>query len=66
MKDNPYNVISFQTDAYTNGVVLNIYPAPDSMLRVFMAYYPDDVSVDITPQNFHPFVRRGFTVVEWC
>ena len=65
MQDNPYNVISFQTDAYTDGAVLEITPTPDSLLRVFMAYYPSDAEVDIQPQAFDGFVRQGFTVVEW-
>ena len=65
MQENPYNVISFQTDAYTDGVALDIVPAPDSLLRVFMAYYPADTMVDIQPQTFEGFVREGFTVVEW-
>lgn len=65
MQDNPYNVISFQTDAYTDGAVLDIIPAPDRMLRVFMAYYPAESEVDIEPQSFDTFQREGFTVVEW-
>lgn len=65
MQENEYNVISFQTDAYTEGAVLDISPAPDSVLRVFMTYYPADTEVDIQPQEFTPFVRQGFTVVEW-
>jgi hypothetical protein len=65
MQDNPYNVISFQTAAYTEGAVLEITPAPDSLLRVFMAYYPTDTEVDIQPQTFEGFERSGFTVVEW-
>ena len=65
MQDNPYNVISFQTTAYTDGAVLDINPAPDSLLRVFMAYYPTDSEVEIEPQSFDAFVREGFTVVEW-
>ena len=65
MQDNPYNVISFQTAAYTEGAVLEIAPAPDSLLRVFMAYYPSDVEIDILPQVFEGFERQGFTVVEW-
>ncbi|MBQ7397325.1 MAG: hypothetical protein IJW09_00705 [Clostridia bacterium] len=65
MQDNPYNVISFQTTAYTDGAVLEITPAPDSLLRVFMAYYPSDVEIDILPQDFDGFERQGFTVVEW-
>jgi len=65
MEDNKYNVISFQTTAYTDGAALNISPAPDSILRVFMAYYPSDVCVDIEPQTFEGAERNGFTVVEW-
>lgn len=65
MQDNPYNVISFQTTAYTDGALLDISPAPDSLLRVFMTYYATDTEVDIQPQTFESFVRQGFTVVEW-
>ena len=65
MQENPYNVISFQTTAYTDAAALEISPAPDSLLRVFMAYYASDVAVDIAPQTFEGFTREGFTVVEW-
>lgn len=65
MQDNPYNVISFQTDVYTDGAALEIDPKPDSLLRVFMAYYPSSTEVDIAPQEFEGFDRQGFTVVEW-
>ena len=65
MEQNPYNVISFQTESYTKGAVLEITPNPDSLLRVFMAYYPSDEAVEIEAQVFTPFERVGFTVVEW-
>lgn len=65
MEQNPYNVISFQTESYTEGAVLEIDPNPDSLLRVFMAYYPSDEAVEIEAQVFTPFERVGFTVVEW-
>ena len=65
MQENPYNVISFQTDAYTSTAVLEITPAPDSLLRVMMAYYPSDEAVEIAPQAFETPARDGFTVVEW-
>ncbi len=65
MQENEYNVISFQTDAYTEGAALDISPAPDSLLRVFMTYYASDEYMDIAPQSFAPFTRQGFTVVEW-
>lgn len=65
LQENPYNVISFQTDAYTDGAVLNIEPSPDSLIRVFMAFYPADSAVEIEPQTFESVTREGFTVVEW-
>ena len=65
MEQNPYNLISFQADAYTDSAELNITPAPDSLLRVFMAWKPLDTAVDIEPQEFAGFERSGFTVVEW-
>ena len=65
MEGNPYNVISFQTEAYTEGAVLEIDPNPDSLLRVFMAWYPSDEAVEMEAQSFAPFERVGFTVVEW-
>ena len=65
MERNPYNVIAFQTEAYTDGAVLEIHPDPDSLLRVFMAYYSSDVAVDMEPQAFEEFDRVGFAVVEW-
>ncbi len=65
MQDNPYNVISFQTETYTDNAILDISPAPDALLRVFMAYYPTSSEVEIQPQDFDEFDRHGFTVVEW-
>ncbi len=65
MQDNPYNVISFQKEAYINSANLEISPAPDSLLRVFMAFYSSDSEIEIPAQNFESFTREGFTVVEW-
>lgn len=65
MQDNPYNMISFQTDSYTNGARLSVSPEPDSVIRVFMAWYPTDKFVKINPQYIEGADRSGFTVVEW-
>jgi len=65
MQNNPYNLISFQSDIYTESAKLEISPSPDSLLRVFMAYRPLSAPIDIEPQTFDTFVRQGFTVVEW-
>lgn len=65
MENTPYNLISFQTDAYTDHAVLTVTPEPDSMLRVFMAWKPLDAPVELPAQDLPAFQRTGFTVVEW-
>ena len=65
MEDNSYNLISFQSERYTDTAKLDIDPTPDSVLRVFMAWKPLHRPQNIEPQIFTPFARDGFTVVEW-
>lgn len=65
MQDNPYNIISFQTDAYTQAAQLHIDPEPDTLLRVFMAWKASDAPVEIPAQELTAPKRAGFTVVEW-
>ena len=65
MQGNAYNLISFQQERYTQTAKLAITPAPDSMLRVFMAWKPLEQPQEIEAQEFAPFLREGFTVVEW-
>jgi len=65
MERNPYNLIAFQQEAYTQSAELTITPAPDSLLRVFMAWKPLNHPVDIPAQSLPAFDRSGFTVVEW-
>ena len=65
MEQNPYNLIAFQQEAYTETAKLTVTPTPDSILRVFMAWKPLEKPVDIPAQTLPIFERRGFTVVEW-
>ena len=65
MEHNAYNLIAFQTERYTDSAALHIDPAPDSLLRVFMAWQALDRAVEIPAQNLPAFTRTGFTVVEW-
>ena len=65
MEQNPYNLIAFQQEAYTEAAKLTVTPTPDSILRVFMAWKPLEKPVDIPAQTLPIFERRGFTVVEW-
>lgn len=65
MEHNPYNLISFQTEAYTDSAALTIDPAPDTLIRVFMAWQGLDQPVEVEPQTLTAPNRTGFTAVEW-
>ena len=65
MEQNPYNLIAFQHEAYTETAKLTVVPAPDSILRVFMAWQSLEEPVDIPAQELPSFERNGFTLVEW-
>ncbi len=65
MQENPYNIICFQTDIYTEAAKLDIAPNPDTLIRVFMAYKASDIPVEIKAQELTAPAREGFTVVEW-
>ena len=65
MEHNAYNLISFQTDVYEDTAKLEITPEPDSLLRVFMVWKPVEKPAEIEPQTFEPFIRKGFTAIEW-
>ena len=65
MEANPYNLIAFQAEDYTNHARLTVTPEPDSLLRVFMAWKPLEAPMDLPAQALPAFDRAGFTVVEW-
>ena len=65
MEQNPYNLIAFQQEAYSETARLTVTPRPDSILRVFMTWKPLNDPVDIPSQTLPAFERRGFAVVEW-
>ena len=65
MEANPYNLIAFQTTAHTDHARLTVVPAPDTVLRVFMAWKPLERPVELPPQTLTAPERTGFTLVEW-
>ena len=65
MEGNAYNLISFQQETYTENAVLTVEPAPDTVLRVFMAYQPLEYPIRVLPQKLETVERTGFTLVEW-
>lgn len=65
MEQNSYNIISFQMDIYTDAAQLEVSPAPDTLIRVFMAWQAADGFVELPEQELTAPERTGFTVVEW-
>ncbi|MBR3057659.1 MAG: hypothetical protein IKG93_06770 [Clostridiales bacterium] len=69
MEKNPYNMIAFPISDYEEMAKLNVYPQPDTEIRVFMVFRALDEAADlpsgdemVMPQGV---VREGFTLVEW-
>ena len=70
LEENPYNVISFQSETYENVAKLNVDPIPDTVVRVNMLFYGTVEYVEIEAQDLtsmNPSVseREGFVLVEW-
>ena len=65
LEKNEYNLVTFQTDRYTEAARLDVSPEPDSVIRVFMAFKAVDGPVDVAEPELQPVERKGFTVVEW-
>ena len=66
MEPNPFNLITFQTRAYTDAATLEVDPQPDTVIRVFMAWKPLEEPVEVEEQVLEPAPeRKGFTLVEW-
>lgn len=65
MQDNKYNIISFQTDIYTDAAKLTVTPNPDTLIRVFMAWQSSENYVELPEQHLTAPERNGFTVIEW-
>jgi hypothetical protein len=65
MEQNPYNLICFQEEAYTDLAKLEITPAPDTLIRVFMTWQPSGNYVNLESQTLTAPERTGFVAVEW-
>ena len=65
MEQNPYNIISFQSDIYTDAAQLEVVPVPDTVIRVFMAWQACEEYVELPEQELNAPERNGFTVIEW-
>lgn len=65
MEQNPYNIISFQNENYTDAAKLTVSPTPDTLFRMFMAWKGAEEFTELPEQELVAPERTGFTVVEW-
>lgn len=67
LEKNNYNLIHFSGGAYLEQAKLNIYPTPDTEIRVCMVFQGLDEEIDFPIQDLSPLnkKRQGFTIVEW-
>lgn len=66
LQENEYNLVHFATEEeYWKYAELNIFPKPESVLRVFMVYKKTSKNTEVEAQVFEKFERKWFSVVEW-
>ena len=66
MSKSSYWVIAPQSDTLINDATgLEITPKPDSILRLWFTFTPENKPTSIATPLIKPFNRKGFTVVEW-
>ena len=66
MQNNAWNLINFVWEEYDTAAPLDITPAPDTVIRVFMVWHASENFVEIPVPNLPAAPERnGFTVIEW-
>ena len=65
LESNPYSIIEWKTDEYTQRAKLNISPKPDSLIRVFMVFKRSESQVQTWNPKLKRSRRKGYSVVEW-
>lgn len=66
MQDALYYRISFLTnETMDQSAPITITPKPDSIRRIFMDFTELQKPIQIPEQQLTPFVRSGFSVIEW-
>jgi len=66
LTESKYVIMRFQLNEECNKIAdLKISPKPDTQLRIMMDFINVNEFKQIAPQVFKPFIRRGFTAVEW-
>lgn len=69
LQQSPYNLISFPTERYEELARLDVFPKPDTEIRIYMVFMPLQEPVEIEKDHKLELPktpsREGFTLVEW-
>lgn len=69
LQESPYNLISFPNEEYAEWAKLDVYPVPDTEIRIYMVFVPLDGPVEVPASQALQMPagveRSGFTVIEW-
>lgn len=65
MASNPFTYVNFLGQEYLDSARLNVSPAPESTIRVFVLFKSMIEKVNLKPQELVRTPRNGFTLVEW-
>lgn len=66
LEKNQTNFIHFLVNEDYNVISLNnIFPKPDTQIRIFMEFYKLENKTNLPEQKLERKIRDGFTVVEW-
>lgn len=63
--ENYFFVSFIGTREFNQVAPLDITPAPDTLIRVFMYYHPVSRPFEVQEQKLSSIPREGFTVIEW-
>ena len=66
LEASKFNYIRFATtEEIDKNTTLDVYPRPDSVIRVWMSFKGLDEEIKVEEQKLETPERTGFTVVEW-
>ena len=66
LMENDYDYIRFATyEEIEAKMPIEVYPIPDTTIRVLMTYKGLDAPISVIEQNIEAVERNGYTMVEW-
>ena len=62
---NKLSLCAFQKEKFFDNYKLNINPAPDTLIRIFLCIKKIEAPINVKEQELKSMNRKGFTVIEW-